>query len=730
MLTKLRDFGGRLPGRMADLPARKHRPPAGLRGRLFLAFAAVAGTTVVAALAASFLFAQIGGQLREVAERNIPEVIATLGLASNAEGLRAIAPSLLSAETPQEREAQLKVLAEAQSVVTKQLELLDADEADHAAMAEIGDKARLLKGKLTALGAAVAERHTMRDARAKVVRDLAEAQKALLAKLEPALAQARQAVASAAAEPGPDEAQAASLQRLQDELLPRERGLTDLIAAVDFAVGILGRASSTGEKDAIDAMERDFTAMAERIAEMAKPFAGPDGTPPSFGPALDDVLDLGSGAQTVFELRRQEIAAQQSARKIVNDAAVITDQLNASVAARVAAVGDKTKAATERSDAAIVSGRLVMLAIAAASVVAASLFVWLYIGRNLVARLVGLARTMQVIAAGELDTEIPGAERRDEIGGMAQALAVFRDGILAANQLAAEKAEEERAAQQRAAAIETATAGFNAGATSALAAVAGASGDMQGTAERMSAAAHQASAETEAVAAAAAQAAGNVQTVAAATEELSASIREIAGQVAESARIAEQAVSRVALSRDTVHELSRAAQQIGEVVGLINSIAGQTNLLALNATIEAARAGEAGKGFAVVASEVKSLATQTAKATEGITAQVAAIQGSTVKAVEAIKAVGEIIGRMSEIATTVAAAVEEQQATTQAIAQNIGEAATGTQSVSAHIADLSEVANAAGRSAEEVLAATARLSDESEALRGEVDRFLGQIKAA
>jgi methyl-accepting chemotaxis protein len=371
-----------------------------------------------------------------------------------------------------------------------------------------------------------------------------------------------------------------------------------------------------------------------------------------------------------------------------------------------------------------------MLAIAAASVVAASLFVWLYIGRNLVARLVGLARTMQVIAAGGLETEIPGAERRDEIGGMAQALAVFRDGILQANQLAAEKAEEERAAQQRAAAIETATAGFNAGATSALAAVAGASGDMQGTAERMSAAAHQASAETEAVAAAAAQAAGNVQTVAVATEELSASIREIAGQVAESARIAEQAVSRVALSRDTVHELSRAAQQIGEVVGLINSIAGQTNLLALNATIEAARAGEAGKGFAVVASEVKSLATQTAKATDGITAQVAAIQGSTVKAVEAIKAVGEIIGRMSEIATTVAAAVEEQQATTQAIAQNIGEAATGTQSVSAHIADLSAVANAAGRSAEEVLAATARLSHESETLRGEVDRFLGEIRAA
>jgi len=313
---------------------------------------------------------------------------------------------------------------------------------------------------------------------------------------------------------------------------------------------------------------------------------------------------------------------------------------------------------------------------------------------------------------------------------MAAALAVFRDGIVRANALAAEKAEEQLAAQKRTAQIEQLTRAFNTGASQALAAVAGASIDMQGTAERMSATAQQASAETRAAASAADQAAANVQTVATAASQLSASIREIAGRVAETTRIAEQAVSQIALGRDTVHELSRTAQQIGDVVGLINSIAGQTNLLALNATIEAARAGEAGKGFAVVASEVKSLATQTAKATEGITAQVAAIQGSTEKAVQAIKGVGEIIGRMSEIAAMVAAAIEEQETTTDAIARSVGEAASGTQSVSSHTAELSAVATAAQRSAEEVLAATSRLTTESEALRGEVDCFLGEIRAA
>jgi methyl-accepting chemotaxis protein len=218
--------------------------------------------------------------------------------------------------------------------------------------------------------------------------------------------------------------------------------------------------------------------------------------------------------------------------------------------------------------------------------------------------------------------------------------------------------------------------------------------------------------------------------VAAATEELSGSISEISRQVGESARIAAQAVEQVAKSEVTVTELANAANRIGEVVGLINTIAAQTNLLALNATIEAARAGEAGKGFAVGASEVKSLATQTARATEGITAQVSAIQGSTQEAVDTIKGIGQIIDKMSEIATTVAAAVEEQGAATAEIARNIQQAASGTQNVSNNIVGVSSAANETGETASDVLQSSDGLAAESEALSNEVGRFLARIKAA
>jgi methyl-accepting chemotaxis protein len=371
-----------------------------------------------------------------------------------------------------------------------------------------------------------------------------------------------------------------------------------------------------------------------------------------------------------------------------------------------------------------------MVAIAVASVVGAALFVWLYIGRSLVARLVGFERAMTKIAGGDLAIEVRGTQNRDEIGQMARALAIFRDSLLRAEEVAAEQAQERAEKERRAVAVETLMSGFNENAGNALAAVASATAEMQSTAERMSATARRATEQTTAVAAASTEAAANVRSVAESTDALSSSIGEIGHKVAESARIAEQAVAEVARSQATVTELSQTADKIGEVVGLIASIASQTNLLALNATIEAARAGEAGRGFAVVASEVKSLAMQTAKATESITAQITAIQGSTGQAVGTIKGIGEIIGRIATIASGIAVAVEQQGAATQEIARNVQDASTGTEEVSAHIAGVSAVADESGEAAKSVLAATSRLTSESEALRGEVDHFLAQIKAA
>jgi len=252
---------------------------------------------------------------------------------------------------------------------------------------------------------------------------------------------------------------------------------------------------------------------------------------------------------------------------------------------------------------------------------------------------------------------------------------------------------------------------------------------VQSAAQAMASTAEETSQQSATVAAASEEATSNVQTVASAAEELSSSIEEISRQVSQSTTISNDAVEEATKANEKVQGLAAAAQKIGEVVNLINDIASQTNLLALNATIEAARAGEAGKGFAVVASEVKSLATQTAKATEEIGGQVSAIQEATGEAVTAIEGISSVIGQISEISTAIASAVEEQGAATREIAGNVQQAATGTQEVSSNIVGVSQAAEQSGATATEVLQVATNLGEQADTLSKHVDEFLEQVKA-
>jgi len=340
-----------------------------------------------------------------------------------------------------------------------------------------------------------------------------------------------------------------------------------------------------------------------------------------------------------------------------------------------------------------------------------------------------LETTMAQLTAGNLSVEIPAYRLGGEIGQMTEAVRVFKDSLVETDRLRTNRAaQDSRAAAERQAVVQDLVDRFEASLITGLDSCAGAAIEMRASAEHLSGTAADSTNETLAVAASSEQAAANVETVASAAEELSASIQEIGRQVSQAATVAGNGVDQVRRTDATVQGLMTAAQKIGQVVGLIKDIASQTNLLALNATIEAARAGEAGKGFAVVATEVKSLANQTARATEDITDQVAGMQTATQEAVGAITGIGSTIAEIDQIATAIAAAIEQQGAATREIARNTQEAARGTTQVNRTVADLRRGAEGTGRSAAEMASAAARLDGEVARLRTDAGQFLAGMR--
>ncbi|QQP90226.1 MCP four helix bundle domain-containing protein [Skermanella sp. TT6] len=363
-------------------------------------------------------------------------------------------------------------------------------------------------------------------------------------------------------------------------------------------------------------------------------------------------------------------------------------------------------------------------------VIAALAGVVLFFEKAVAAAMVRITGTMTRLAADDLAVEIAGRERRDEIGAMAKAVQVFKENAEQRRLLEAREREEQAARQKRMETIDRLIAGFDSSMGSILRTVSSAATELDSTAQSMAAIAEETSRQAGASAAAAEQTSANVQTVAAAAEEMAGSLQEISRQVSRSTGIANQAVAEAEQTNATIQGLAEAANRIGEVVDLIADIASQTNLLALNATIEAARAGESGKGFAVVASEVKSLATRTGKATEEISAQISSMQAATGGAVGAIRGIGTTIGSINEITTAISAAVEEQTAATSEISRNVTQAAAGTQEVSSNIVQVTEASGQTGTAATQVRSAAGELSQQSELLRAEVERFLAGIRAA
>jgi methyl-accepting chemotaxis protein len=369
----------------------------------------------------------------------------------------------------------------------------------------------------------------------------------------------------------------------------------------------------------------------------------------------------------------------------------------------------------------------VLLVVAFAGIVVSFL-----IGRNISRPVVVMSRAMRELAVGNFDVQLPGLERRDEVGQMARAVEEFKvQAVAKAERETAEREDKSRElAVARRAELHHLAESFEAAVGNIIENVGAASSELENSAVILTNSSAASQDLSAVVAAASEETSANVQSVASATEEMASSINEIGRQVADSNRIATDAVEQAGKTDARIAELSLAANRIGDVTQLISTIAAQTNLLALNATIEAARAGDAGRGFAVVAQEVKALASQTAKATSEISTQIASMQAATQDSVVAIKEIYGTIGQVSEIASAIAAAIEEQGAATQEIARNVQQAALGSTQVATSIADVNRGAGDTGSASSQVLASAQLLSSENKRLKAEVVKFLATVRAA
>jgi methyl-accepting chemotaxis protein len=663
----------------------------GVAAKLQTAFSFVAGLTAVSTVVSLLCFAAVETGLGDFAARQMPVVGDVIALSSLSGEISASAARLINARTLADQKAIAALIAKKHADLGDTLGRLRKLDSDNPAVAKLSDLSQRLDANLSALEDIIGERTELRTQIMALVDTLHKTH-----------------------------------ARLVDQLaaLPDSRPAIEASARANLFVGLISEAASLQEPAEFKRIQDRLKAAADGLRKSAAALSNDDITK-----LAEQLLPLGVGADSIFARHARETFVATRADATIDENVAIQRELDQTVADLVGSAQAGVEESTAKLAGTLNRSRILLLIVAVAGILAAVIVGTVYVQRRLVRRLISISKAMRLLATGDVDTALPSIGTSDQLGEMSRALQVLQAGEVERRKLVERERAEQVTQRQRATSIDSIIDDFRAAVTSIVTTLTASSSAMETTARGLTTIASEADAQARAVSLATDATSRNVRTVADATEELGVSIHEINEQAGLTRGVVNRAAEIARSAHHLGEQLSAGSSRIGDVVKLIRDVAEQTNLLALNATIEAARAGAAGRGFAVVANEIKQLASQTAKATEDITAQIAAIQASTTEAVEVIQSINAVTDDIARFTTAVASSVEQQNNAAQMITRNVQGAATGVTQLSSSMTEVTTAIGDTNRFASEVLEVAHALSAQTGTIDKAVDDFLKRVTA-